>query len=249
MCRLIISCAPPPHLWPFLTPSCSSSSSSSSCSTEVCWEPRDRARSSSSSSTAVSLGEEGRKNHVRRGSKWEQIKVDMKEEFKKNTNREVVETERKEIGVLSSEWDCVICAHLCWSFSSVRSLSSISLGFSCSASSRRLQSKSAQAGTSPTDLKSQPQSTSSSLPRVGVHDCNVAEGKALPLSTCSVEWSFRILFQDRWLLERMISPCGSAPLHDGGRWRCRNTPAGSLFWNRSREEQMKIDWQGEQLLN
>lgn len=67
---------------------------------------------------------------------------------------EVVERVKKEIGVQSFERRCSL-SHLCWIVSSVKSFSSISPGFSCSVSSRILQSNSAQAGISPTDLKTQ----------------------------------------------------------------------------------------------
>lgn len=62
---------------------------------------------------------------------------------------EVVEMLKKETGVSSSG---LLCSYLCCTVSSVRSFSSISPGFNFSASSRRLQSNSAQGGISPTDL-------------------------------------------------------------------------------------------------
>lgn len=121
------------------------------------------------------------------------------------------------------------CSHLCWIVSRVRSFSSISLVLSCSVSSRRLLSKSAQPGISPTDLQTHsPQyHFSEGLASVIVM---LLSGNGPPLRTCSDGWSSHTLCEDRWLLELMPSLCGSAPLHDGGECRCQNTPAGSPFW-------------------
>lgn len=211
-----------PHLWPFLTPSCSSSSSSSSCSTDICWEPREQARFSSSSSIAVSLmnkKERMQRNHVSRGSVRGANKCVKRKQLRQRGNYSFV--------ILMG--DCSFRSHLCCKVSRVRSFSSISLGLSPSVSSTRLQSKSAQAGISPTDLKSQ-----CFLGEDGglcVMQLSGGRGKGLPQRTCSDGWSCRTRCQDWWLSEQLTSPGGASPLHDGGGWKCQSTPAGSPFCN------------------
>lgn len=136
------------HLWPFLMPSRSSSSSSSSCSSEACWEPIVRARSSSSSSTVVSLRKGDREK------KWQERKKVVLQLFWGNRRLEWGSTWHMKLEYWAAQtayWDG--CSHLCWIVSRVRSLSSISLELSHSVFSNRLQSNSAQAGISPTDLQ------------------------------------------------------------------------------------------------